>query len=1017
MEDHSPSESEIYPGAVATPDLVGREAELAQINAAIRDIENSYIIYIIGAGGRGKTRLVQYVLRNPPIDVPVVAATDVVDLYHTRVHSLVGFITELLKLVPQLATFIEEQLESSPDKEQMLEKIGWAEQEGLSRAEALSRSRDLVQLIAQFTKQHRLVLCFDTTERLMMEQDPIQQLLKLDVERALLLEWLLNDFLPNVSNIVVLWAGRPDASEFKRLVDKQSGNIRSLSIDLMGLTEDKISAYIEAVTEEVTQRENPASARLIREALPPEQQHQLFTLLCDETSPSTVRPILLAIAIDRLSKGFSEQVVPKTNSPKQFGHSLIDDVMEMIKPADKAIVALGWLRKGADVRLLSSIIERSENEVQAALQKISTLSFIKIRKTDHRIFLHDEMYDLVWEYGLSKQEWDQERVYKAVGLYYKQRIRESRKEIADLYADESPLPDHTKVANARADLEDALVEDVYYRLRADALDGFLAFYTYAEEAIASDNQSLDMQLRAEMLAFLAEVKTQKETAVMSSLCEADVIADSAIRWIKRLINAHLYDKAIEVAQHLHNGSSKLITAGDEWAKIELLSWEALAWAYNGELDKANELLTEASSILPSFLSLEENDDDFYQGLEGLSVRQQCIAARLYNNWGYTQRALGYYYSAITKYEKSYHIWRKTGIRIEIANTLNNTAFVYAEMGWFDDARRWAEEGLERRRKLGPRIPVGLSFNTLAHIAIREGKEWYSKACEYAKKALDLFEKLEDHPRMGLALIALSEALRRMGEQENDEDLLKNAIERAEKAVAIFVESKSERAIEALIELGCAYRDQAKVMRGPHPPKKQPISPDVAAVALLSEQTLEKAVELAEQNPRFLHYKVNALVNLAWLKYYILDDNSASDRLNRAQSHIPESYYIKPVVENLGGLPTMVEDNVIVPFLVQLGRIELLRGQIAFNDYESTHQESVLDAAMEHYTLSLAYDTLFPNQSSRDMHRGLKRIQEHISDMDLDLGDLLRKVKRYEEKYGLGSNSTMKRFLKGTLRNA
>ncbi len=70
---------ETYTSVRATPELVGREKELEQIENAIRDTEHSYIIYITGQGGIGKTRLVKHVLEHPPDDVSLVTASDLID--------------------------------------------------------------------------------------------------------------------------------------------------------------------------------------------------------------------------------------------------------------------------------------------------------------------------------------------------------------------------------------------------------------------------------------------------------------------------------------------------------------------------------------------------------------------------------------------------------------------------------------------------------------------------------------------------------------------------------------------------------------------------------------------------------------------------------------------------------------------------------------------------------------------------------------------------------------------------
>jgi len=92
MQENIYAREEVHTGAWATPELVGREAFLERIYQAVTDTSCSYVIYITGEGGIGKTRLVQYVLENPPADNHLVVASRVIDLYHSQVRTLAGLI-------------------------------------------------------------------------------------------------------------------------------------------------------------------------------------------------------------------------------------------------------------------------------------------------------------------------------------------------------------------------------------------------------------------------------------------------------------------------------------------------------------------------------------------------------------------------------------------------------------------------------------------------------------------------------------------------------------------------------------------------------------------------------------------------------------------------------------------------------------------------------------------------------------------------------------------------------------
>lgn len=1011
---HVPGET--YTSVRATPELVGRDSELEQILKAINDVGSSYIIYITGQGGIGKTRLVQHVLKLSPEDMHLAVAPELIDLYHTRVHSLAGLIDAILEVVKPLGDFFRDELEKSG--EDKLKALARAEREGLSTAEVISLRKELTEffltVLNRFTEQNRLVLALDTAERLLVERDPTQEILNLIGERPAVLDWLINHLLPRIHNTVVLLAGRPGTvnleQELTQITDKHL-----LPISLQGLTERASLEYFESVIQGAQASPNTTDvyvAEAVRN-LSTEDRRAVFYCLCDEGAPLTIRPILLALAIDylvvegrplpalaqSLEKARALSPSQRQDIRDELGRGLVRAIREHRRPADELVLALGWLRKGADTELLARITELDRREVEEGLDRIRDLSFVKIRPTDDRVFLHDEMYDLLGRYALERiSDAERDRVFGTLDEYYEESIEHARDEIAELYLPlaEDTLPEPDQVIVARARLQDLLVEDLHYGLRWDATQGFQTYFRRAEEAIVAKDESLDVQLRAELLGFLGEYDPSDEADEIDGLCRADVVADAAVRWIKRLINDEKYDWALGIAQRLQSDAAILVKDGGDLAKAELAAWKALALAYRGDLEQAEILV---SSVIPPLEEYPAN-----------SVRRAGILARAYNNRGYVRRSLGCYYGAIEDYTKATPLWQRTAVETELANTRNNLAFVQAEVG-FDSAMRLAKAALKLREELGPRSPVGLSLNTIAHVALRGSLPITAR--EHAEQALQLFELLGDSRGEGLALVALAEALRRRGEQRKDRNLLAKAVEKASKGVEVFRELRSaDRQIEALIELGCAYRDLAKIHRGSLPAPED-ITGKVKDLAESAVGALTEAAGIAKG--RISYRRVDALTNLAWLHYYILDDQQAVKVLNQAKEIIPAEYFCQPVVTmpdgtRRGGFPSLDPKTAVVPFLLQLGKAELLQGQIAFNSFQHGRFRELQNAVL-HYTLSLEYDSLlFGDRVPRDMGRGMDRIYERFDTLNpSELKKVYDLVEEVEEEYGL-EKSRMMRFL-------
>ncbi|MDQ7028796.1 MAG: tetratricopeptide repeat protein [Ardenticatenia bacterium] len=1040
---------ERYTSARATPELVGREEVLRLVEQAIGQYGQTAIIYITGAGGMGKTRLVRHILAHPPDTPGLIVAEELIDLYHTRVHSLAGFIGAMLDVLPPLADRFRAGLDQGmPD---VLEVVRRAELEGFTLAEIIGRRRELtrhfLKVFNRLGAGQRVLLALDTAERLDVD-DPTQRELELHHEHPFILDWLIKEFLPHAHNTAVIVAGRPGTGRVRALLERIQG-VHFLPIELQGLTEEETTLYFDAVAAEARAQDDADTAERV-ERLDEERRRVIFHSLCDEEGGArTVRPILLALAVDHIA--LSEQPLPafraeldeairltaeeRQHVRDELGRAIVRAIQEEFRPADELIRHLALLPKGADVELLAHVAQVDEAEVQEAFQHIRHLSFIKVRPADERIFLHDEMYALlnkyIWERILPEHRI---QVWAHVIRHYGKRVRDMQRELADLYAqltagarpgapDALPGRERQRIAQRvgeiRFQLQDALVEDLYYTLMVDPRQGFQKYIRYAEEAIVAHDESLDMQLRAELWGFMAS--TPRPSPHVNNFTQAEVAADAAVRWVKRLVEMRrAHESAHQAIRRLRERARPRTERGALLAEMELDVWEALILAEQEEYDRAEEKLERAVHRLNELLN---------KSLEPMARwRLALVLARAYNNLGYVRRLQGRYYGANSAYEHALPLWRSVKLEVEQANTLNNRAFVLAELGRFSTAWQLAWDAFELRQRLGPRVPVGLSLNTLALIKIKEND--LEGARTFAEQAYMLFSDLDNRHGRGLALLARAEIRRRISDwvpyiPQATASLLEEAVDYARQAVHIFREmNETDRLIEALVELGCSYRDWAKWRRD----TTKPLTPGERArgrpwtkeeLAEHGAQALLEAAELAAS--RNIRYRqVNALINLAWLRYYVelhvqaLDFDAALRRLHdevftTVEHLIPEGYRIRRrEVERTsgrirGGLPVFDETTMIVPFLTQLGKLELLYGQIAFNRFWRSGNQDIaaLREAVKHYTLSLAYDTLFSTQIFRDMRRAMGRIYDRLRTLNpKELRVVYQTVEEVEEEYGL-----------------
>ncbi len=1025
---------EYYAGAIATPHLVGRDQVLNEINRVVSTTANSVIIDIVGEGGIGKTRLVQYILENPP-EGDLLVANQLVDLYHASNYSVDGLLHNIqLVLAPDGVGF-EEYLKERATLNEYL-TIRPAESAEVFRHQRISMREAFIKELNELADKRRVVFVLDTAEKLFYQADPVAERLGLSRERPPVLNWLTDYFFPRLRNTVAILARRPGPVELAPTLSKFE-EVDFYPVQLQGLDEKESLAYFEAVLARARRgKDSPQNRAVIQaiSALDEEHRRVIFYSLCSGSDRLTARPILLALAIDHMVvsgrplEAFSlplaeaQALTPaqRRDNQDKLGRALVHTLKEEHRPADEIVVTLGWLRKGVDAVLLARLTERDQAEVERILAQITNLSFVKIRPADERIFLHDELYDMLQKYALEViPEARKEKIFTTLRQYYDEQIDHIRDDIDKLYVPlaESPkniLPEPDEVIETRTRLQNAIIEDLHYRLRWKADQGFQVYYRYSEEAVISDDESLGAQLRAELQAFLAEQDPEGQQAVIDGLARADVEADAAIRRVEWLWVDNKLEDARELLNRLEQEHRPLIEAGGDLARAELNVWKAILAGYRGEYKPGIDLSNEAVDLLLKYSQARR------------SIRWAGILAAAYNTLGYLYRLQAKPHDAIVAYQKALPLWRAARFEARQAGTLNNLAFASALIGDFTTAEQHARDALHLRERLGPRDPVGLSLNTLALIEIRRGH--LDRGLRQARRAFQLFNVLNYERGRGLALIARAEARRRMSDtisarqEKQMAAWLAKAAGYAQEAAKIFQDREPSHQVEALIELGCAYRDWARLRRD----DQSALAPEeettghtylVEELAHRSRDALQKAagVAAAKEDP-FL--EIDARLNIAWLEYYTSLYVDAPG-FEEKQAHL-ENSLLRPLEEAiLAHYPTVNDVIDLLPkdapsdrFLIHLGKLEILRGQVALNRFtQSGDRDTVaLVEAARHYTYGLIFHDRYSIHTFFELRRDTGRLYERLSKLNAkNLNLVYETVHALEEEYNLGQTE-MSRFL-------
>lgn len=1041
MSEH---ELERYTGAWATPDLVGREAILKQIDTAISSTSGASIIALYGKGGIGKTRILNdtFKRRKPGLFL----AQQVVDLYDMQYHSSLALASAIYASLNvansgHFRTFEEKRAQQYK-----------AQISGDVRAIAEATQETLQAFITdfnRFSQSQHVVIALDTVERIAYgatEQRPPFQV-------AEAWQWLV-ETLPDWGNVTVLVAGRNQIRHLFRDLDQRPA-IRLTTIEVGPFTPEETNAYLDAVVDVAKNaaKEAEAVANTLS-ALAPQDRERVYRY-------SGGAPIMLALLADYISiSGFGQipDILDVDTDPARAQEELERQIVKRMmdtKGIRDMLPMLGRVPKGVDEELLAHLLEISVEEARDRLEPVKRLSFVKVR--DGRYFLHDEMYAILARqiYSAPDDAPGAADVNETIIKWYENQIEKYNKQLDDLYApieqeyhsvEETPSLDHVRITSVQQERHRLLVERMYYILRLDVLEGFKEYCRMSFYTAFTGNTMLDTQTQAELLVFLDERDPSGQQSSIDGLEREMVQGIVTIRpVVHRRYGDYNYTSAIQEALRLRREEPHTLKAGGGITEAALNVWEALARVTRAsreeqDLEHTEKLLYDAEQILSAVAR-----DVSTNVPKARSWYAGSMLALAYYARGLGSRLRGQIRQAITEYRRAAASWRKLDIPVCLALTLNNLGFAESEEGSFTDGQRLVEESLAIRKKLGARALIGLSYATLSLVLINAGNSTLAQA--NAERALRLFQAVEYRFGQGLALRNLAEILNRSVKHDDDPDqriqLLRQAHQYAKEARKLF-EAMDDRSrlIESLIEEGDALRRLFAVKRD-HPSL---LEEDLDTLLDQCVKTLDCAIDFARKQSNSFR-QVVAGVNMAYAGFYGERLDIIEKGLREAREAIPSNYLITGE-----RLPNSQDPNIYHPQVFnELARIHMLIGHHLFAHYRRNRSEEnlkdnlkriedehlrlaklfvedskvdfrtvddCLRYAIRYYALAFEYDRVFmgsdPHYTLSDPGglRGQNSVYNRLKDLSAkELDIVAQAVRTFEQDYPVrGKRSAMRDLL-------
>ena len=616
---------------------------------------------------------------------------------------------------------------------------------------------------------------------------------------------------------------------------------------------------------------------------------------------------------------------------------------------------------------------------------------------------------------------------------------------------ESERSSRIAILEAEHELE---LERLYYAMSLNPELGFNEDYSdLANEYAKADQPEAELLVQAEVWRVLTDDDTlrfiefkPRQTMFERHETPLQVLRRAAqqedvSRWIKRFTFRKEYERAIQFTHDVEAAIDQLQYGGEQEQK-DWASWmhtyargDRLCWSKYAQILMGNDIpeairtleamarnlekLAQANqrkTAISASESLAHRDEQGFRGiynLDGTAVELadhpayrplKRIVSYIYNNIGYAYIGLGKLRKGTDCYGKALYYIREVGALHHRANVLNNLSRAISDMGR-ERAARVCRDGLELRRQLGADVPMALSHNTLALIYNDRGRP--EDAWPEAAKAVAYFRRAEEPRGLGLALLQLGEALRRMGAQSragrvftvDTDGLFSAANEALQEAHRLFapVDDRAKdaggrrdlkeplRFIEAKIEWGCLFRDRIRAA-GDNRLATQWNTRYREAIT-----HLETAARMA-RDLGLRRHEIDARVNIAWTHFYAdkLDEAlTAADEI-LDQIHAENSLCFiraKSDSEPAGFVPDPKQVDEFYLFS-QLSKLYNLKGAIAHqrfrqhtDDIESEYRrdeqrayrqylvrhDSVAQGHLEElakcYTLGTAYAQLYSPRSS------------------------------------------------------
>ncbi|MEZ4731998.1 MAG: AAA family ATPase [Caldilineaceae bacterium] len=916
-----------------TDAVVGRTAEIAKLQQVLADLattdDQTLLFYIAGDGGMGKTRFLEWVLKEYSLPDKTLR-TQILDFYNSILRTDVDLVEHIYDAI-EAALARAQLLAQFAEYRTLHERFRRQETDAAGGQTGDSVIAAFVKAWTPLAKDgYRLIVLLDTAELLRFEDDPVRQKFDAPQPVASTKRWLLevvddNSKLPGVLFVV---AGRKNESitlyqEFCERAAHEAKAPTQRVINLDGFSSAGTEAYFIELAKLLSAQGHNVEAEMVA-AIDEPQRAALHHL----TNGS---PIALAIALQLLIDGVGSEITDLIHDQL---HALVEQTENLEEKFQAALVTelanyqafgeigiamryMALARKGLTPERLAQLLQKigsnlPEIDFPALFNDLAQQIFVKVLP-DGALVLHDKVAE--WVTRLFEEQ-EAIRLYAALTEIYAQEIAAQEKLIDRLLPFADPFteideaqdnvevqvtPDPAAVESAhklrqvRRKRRNLIIEQMTYALRSDPIKGYKIYYELAEEAFNVGRMDYDMQIRTEFLHWWMDEQPvgsgeypSRLQAHEKGLTQEIVEADFAVRAVQRTYSAESI-AAIPLSPAQRSQATitlvnKIIQSVGDANDAFVLPIFARTWL-NLYTDLARGQLVEKeadiAAVRQSFKTHIAELSDLL-AKQGKAQGNHILDAFLLTSaLAFAHYELGFFESnhgnhgdAIDSFNRSLPLYRRLGFEINQARSLNDKAFSLAVVGNAQRAETSVYDALNLRKQLGFSYPIGLSYNTLAIVYTMAERP--ASSLRYARYALSIFRSLSHEYGQMIAYRACSEALRRDAERVGvanrklQQSRLREAVTAGEAAVALaksLLTDKDALLVDIYIECGSAWRDLMRFYGQHADLRKEDDTNKDKDLTHESHYWLQTGIDLAKNIPGARPQLIDAMIDLAYLHYY------------------------------------------------------------------------------------------------------------------------------------------------------